>query len=716
MSTSRFPSHGNDPLDRARSANKRIAEGGRLGGYRVKRRIGLGGMGEVFIGEHLETGREVALKVLLSELRGDQEIVRSFVDEAHIAAELAHPNIVDVYDFGESEGSFYIAMEYIDGWDLRRIGRLAQNHGRYFSPGAAAYVVHEVATALHYVHTHERQIVHRDVTPHNVFVTRTGHIKLGDFGIAKAATRTSRTLTGQIKGKLPYLAPEQIRGEPITRRTDVYALGLLLFELLTNERFNPGRSDGSLVAYALNPQRRKPSAVNPSSMSLDDITLNALAIHPTMRTPDAGLLADRLEAHLRRDAFDAEQMVRFVDSLLNDELAETSPFNRPPQLGSVVSGTLKAPGRQIAPTAPSLATDKVLATFEDETTTGGHKTRSFEEEAATAEELPSTRRAVALRNAMADAEAEARVRPAPTNTAPSIATTASVAGNVARTWPRVLGLALVLAAFAATFYTIGRMSNREQTVSRGPARPMEPTRLTPEATTSTSRLSQADPGLAAASAQAAPAAPKAESRDTPSSTAPLTKLTTTNSAPIVTGDRSQRTLGAPPPPFQAPALARRPPVPNPSRPRARPRTRHGAKSTAHSRREEPPQRHQLVRVTAEVPAAAQANPTTPTPAAPRFYATQRAALALALRKLAADARARGLYPGDTPVYRALSAEALRTQAADDAQRAHRAFATLQAYVAGFHLSAAHVQSKLKRLDRAMARATLPPRRRAELER
>jgi serine/threonine protein kinase len=277
-------------------------------------------MAEVYLATREDGDKQVAIKVLLPEMLEDDDVVKSFIDEAHIAAELTHPNVVGVYDFGHSGGAYYIVMEYVDGWDLRALLRLARRLDRQFPPRAAAYVVHEVAIALDYVHTHRRRILHRDVTPHNIFVTRQGHIKLGDFGVAKAAARLVTTQTGMIKGKLPYLAPEVLKGESASKRSDVYGLGLVLFELLTARRYIDGQHEGDLLAAAIKPPEIAPSQLAPAAKPLDAVTRSALNPQPKLRTRDAGLVADDLAVFLAEHPFDADAM-----AALCNELEEQQP-------------------------------------------------------------------------------------------------------------------------------------------------------------------------------------------------------------------------------------------------------------------------------------------------------------------------------------------------------------------------------------------------------
>ena len=295
-----------------------------LGKYRLVRRVGVGGMAEVY--EAVLEGsagfaRRVALKVLLPESQRDPDVVTMFIDEAKLVARLDHPNIVGVLDFGEAGGKHYMAMEFIDGWDLGHLLQLAARAGRRFSVDGAAFVVRELCRGLDHVHRAEEQVVHRDVTPQNVFVTRRGQVKLGDFGIARSAGRLTRTEDGRIKGKLPYLAPEQVAGDPVSPRTDVYAAGLILFELLSGRRLITAERDVELLQAALHPPAVDLSE-RPEAAAVEPALRQALEHHPTMRQASAGVLAADLEAHLC--TFDAAALAEEVAALTVDQPAPGS--------------------------------------------------------------------------------------------------------------------------------------------------------------------------------------------------------------------------------------------------------------------------------------------------------------------------------------------------------------------------------------------------------
>nr|WP_320131606.1 protein kinase [uncultured Holophaga sp.] len=216
-----------------------------FGNYYLLEKIAVGGMAELFKarqrGVH-DFQKIVAIKRILPHLSDNDEFVRMFIDEAKLAAQLTHPNIVQIFDLGRAGGFYYIAMEYVDGKDLRSILRKVREFHLPLPERVAAYVVMRVANALDYAHRKrgmddkELRLVHRDVSPQNILISSEGAVKLVDFGIAKAATKSTQTMAGALKGKLLYMSPEQALGQSLDSRSDIYSLGLVLFELLTGER------------------------------------------------------------------------------------------------------------------------------------------------------------------------------------------------------------------------------------------------------------------------------------------------------------------------------------------------------------------------------------------------------------------------------------------------------------------------------------------------
>src|ERR671931_1061130 len=196
------------------------------GRYRVVRKLGTGGMANVYLAEDQELGRRVAIKMLNDRHAGDDQFVERFRREAKNAAALSHPNIVSIYDRGEAEGTYYIAMEYLDGRSLKE---LILSRGPAPVSVAVDYA-RQMLSALRFAH--RNGIVHRDIKPHNVLVDDEGHLKVTDFGIARAGA-SQMTEEGSIIGTAQYLSPEQARGTSVDQTSDLYSTGIVLFELLT---------------------------------------------------------------------------------------------------------------------------------------------------------------------------------------------------------------------------------------------------------------------------------------------------------------------------------------------------------------------------------------------------------------------------------------------------------------------------------------------------
>lgn len=216
-----------------------------FGKYHLRERIASGGMAEIFLGR-LEGAagfsKTLVIKRILPHFSRDREFVSMLVDEACLAAGLIHPNVVQIYDFGSIDDVYFIAMEYVDGVDLRTLQSHLARRGESLGPAEVAKIGEGIAAGLHFAHTttdeggRPLEIIHRDVSPHNILLSRSGEVKIADFGIARARDRATHTATGAIKGKVAYMAPEQVRAEEFDARVDQFALGVVLWECLTGER------------------------------------------------------------------------------------------------------------------------------------------------------------------------------------------------------------------------------------------------------------------------------------------------------------------------------------------------------------------------------------------------------------------------------------------------------------------------------------------------
>jgi len=278
----------------------------RFGQYEILERIASGGMAELYRARRRGVeGFEkiVAIKKILPHLADNEGFITMFADEAKLAAQLNHPNIVHIYDLGKIEGGgYFIAMEHVEGRDLRAILDSARDLSMPLPVPLAIYVASKVASALDYAHRRrdgegrDLHIVHRDVSPQNILISYEGDIKLCDFGIAKAASKVSQTESGALKGKIQYMSPEQAWGKPIDRRSDLFSLGAVLYELLTEQKLFRGDSDLTVLEKVRAASASPPSAVNTEvPKPLDAITLKALAKEPEDRYANASDLLRDLE-------------------------------------------------------------------------------------------------------------------------------------------------------------------------------------------------------------------------------------------------------------------------------------------------------------------------------------------------------------------------------------------------------------------------------------
>jgi eukaryotic-like serine/threonine-protein kinase len=262
------------------------------GRYRVVRKLGAGGMADVYLAEDEELGRRVAIKILNDRHANDEQFVERFRREAKNAAGLSHPNIVSIYDRGEAEGTYYIAMEYLDGRSLKE-----QLVARGPMPIAdAIHFARQILNALRFAH--RKGVVHRDIKPHNVMVDGDQRLKVTDFGIARAGA-SQMTEAGAIVGTAQYLSPEQARGAAVDQRSDLYSIGVVLYEMLTGEVPFTGDTPVEIAMKHLSDTPRPPSTLRPEiPPDLDMIVLRALAKNPD----DRFQTADEMDAELARVA------------------------------------------------------------------------------------------------------------------------------------------------------------------------------------------------------------------------------------------------------------------------------------------------------------------------------------------------------------------------------------------------------------------------------
>src|SRR6188768_15324 len=278
-----------------------LSDGDEFAGYRIERRLGRGGMGILYLAIEPGLERRVALKLIAPEAASEEVFTRRFAEESRIAASIEHPNVVPIYAAGEEAGVPYIAMRYVAGADLAR--RLVRE-GR-LAPDVAVELIAQVGNGLDAIHA--AGLVHRDVKPANVLLSGgegSDHAYITDFGVARnVATESGLTQTGRFVGTLDYVAPEQISGGAVDARADVYALGCLLFKLLTGEVPFPKDGEAARLYAHLNDPPPAPSLYVPEvSMALDDVVIRAMSKGPDDRYPSAGDLGRAAEAALRGEA------------------------------------------------------------------------------------------------------------------------------------------------------------------------------------------------------------------------------------------------------------------------------------------------------------------------------------------------------------------------------------------------------------------------------
>jgi len=305
------------------------------GRYQVVRKLGAGGMANVYLAEDQELGRRVAIKILNDRHANDEQFVERFRREAKNAAALSHPNIVSIYDRGEAEGTYYIAMEYLDGRSLKEL---------ILSRGPAPLnvtieYVRQILSALRFAHRHG--IVHRDIKPHNVLVDAEGRVKVTDFGIARAGA-SQMTEAGSIVGTAQYLSPEQARGTNVDQRSDLYSLGIVLYELLTGTLPFNGDTPVEIAMKHLSQTPELPSELRPElPRDVDLVVTRALAKDP----------ADRYQSAEEMDA-DLERLARGAAVSAETEESATMIMRAPTGPMSPTAATMIVPPRYAQPVPP----------------------------------------------------------------------------------------------------------------------------------------------------------------------------------------------------------------------------------------------------------------------------------------------------------------------------------------------------------------------------
>ncbi|HET8939562.1 MAG TPA: serine/threonine-protein kinase [Polyangiales bacterium] len=304
--------------------------------YRVIKRLEAGGMAEVYLGEasSLEGFKKrVAIKRVLPHLAQNENFIQMFLDEARLSARLSHANIVSVFDISARDDTYFLIMEFVDGANLKRILESLQRRGQRFPLPEAIYVCAEACRGLSYAHElhdehgHPIGIVHRDISPPNIMITKQGEIKVADFGLAKAGTQLSQTDPGVVKGKFSYLSPEAAAGREVDARADIFSLGIVLWEMLAGRRLFLGETDYATVKLIQQANIPRLAPLNNSvDETFEELLLKALTRAPEDRYPSAQAFGDALTGYL----FARQLKVTHYDiaTLVNTAISEDAPSSK----------------------------------------------------------------------------------------------------------------------------------------------------------------------------------------------------------------------------------------------------------------------------------------------------------------------------------------------------------------------------------------------------
>ena len=308
-----------------------------FGKYRLGKLLASGGMGTVYEATYCPEGgfsKRVAVKRIHGHLADDEWFVDAFRREAELGSRLTHPNIVQVLDFGTEGGGYFLAMEFVDGLTLHELMKRARTTGLALPPALVAWAGRQIASGLAFAHTEARDatggclhVIHRDLSPANVLLSRAGEVKVTDFGVAKALGDKSETVTTSMVGKLAYMAPEQLLGQPMDERCDLFALGVILWEALCGRRLFQSDSDGATVHDVLHKAAPPPSTQRSDlgSGRWDDVVARALSRDRDARFSSAAEMASALEGILADEAaFTVDAMARFVASTLASRAVSTT--------------------------------------------------------------------------------------------------------------------------------------------------------------------------------------------------------------------------------------------------------------------------------------------------------------------------------------------------------------------------------------------------------
>jgi eukaryotic-like serine/threonine-protein kinase len=351
--------------------------------YRVVDRLEAGGMAEVFKGEALSVQgfkKQVAIKRVLPHLAQNKNFIAMFLDEARLGARLNHANIVTVFDIGAADNTYFIVMEFVDGCNLKAIIEHFRQMGRRMPVKESVYLCMETCRGLSYAHEitdddgNELDIVHRDISPPNILLSKRGEVKVTDFGLAKATTQLEKTDPGVVKGKFSYLAPEAALGEPVDGRADIFALGIVLWEMLAGRRLFLGETDYQTVKLVQQANVPSLQRLNPEvDPDLDAVVMKSLAKDPRQRYQSAREFGDALAGYLfshqlkvtsydmgavvkevveRRSKTSKPQEASIIDRLIQEELLRFTSLDDMSEAAPAADGGVPLSPDEVGGTQP----------------------------------------------------------------------------------------------------------------------------------------------------------------------------------------------------------------------------------------------------------------------------------------------------------------------------------------------------------------------------
>ena len=302
----------------------------RIGKYEVLTRLAVGGMAELFLAFVTGPGgfrKYVAVKRILPHLRANQDFLRMFLDEARVSAMMSHSNIAQVFDLGQDGDSLYLVLEFVEGQDLAHVQRAARENERRLPIGFSCAAVRDLCLAMHYAHHFVSSsgtpapVIHRDISPRNVMETYSGSTKVIDFGICKSRSTVEQTDADKRKGSWGYMSPEQVRGTPLDGRSDLFAAGVVLYELLVGQRLFTATEDATFIYKLLNAEIPPPHQLAPDvSLEISNVVMKALSREPADRWADGRALADAIEAASGAALFDEERRAVLMRELFASQI------------------------------------------------------------------------------------------------------------------------------------------------------------------------------------------------------------------------------------------------------------------------------------------------------------------------------------------------------------------------------------------------------------